>query len=116
METSETLDEGVKGKNEEMKLNVKRVSKWSDAKDLVIMTHKTNTDKPMRGHACVVLVRVNRDGKYLLSFPITHIDSILFLNICIYRLHTHKITTYHTQANVTSIHLETNTLTICFCR
>lgn len=52
METSGTLDEGVKEKNEEMKLNVKHVSKWSDAKDLVIMTHKTNTDEPIRRHTC----------------------------------------------------------------
>lgn len=52
METSGTIDEGVKEKNEEMKLNVKHASKWSDAKDLVIMKHKTNADEPMRRHTC----------------------------------------------------------------
>lgn len=52
VETSGTIDEGVKEKNEEMKLNVKHASKWSDAKDLVIMKHKTNADEPMRRHMC----------------------------------------------------------------
>lgn len=52
METSGTIDEGVKEKNEEMKLNVKHASKWSDAKDLVIMKHTTNADEPMRRHTC----------------------------------------------------------------